>query len=511
MDNPYHHHQGQQPQSIDMLAVYGGAKEFSGDSFSFDLSQVPPSGQPLLSGSEQNLIADFFTHPDDFSSGKHVAFGYYEEPSTNTAGSSNAAEHLTPSHSLQHLNVLHDTNFGYTHNQSHNSNNVSNHFRSEDAARKSKSYSADEINSMATYSQQAMSQNDVAAATTLSGFRNNASNEGFALDGASWGAMSMSGLNASSAGGFGSDRQWLHSSVPRTATNNAPSRNSGGSLVEMVIGDMHRSAYVPTTAPQSARPFGTFGSDTSFSNGNFAGTATDHSQKVGNLLGIPLAPQAAGISPNNSHDRFRQDVPTNHGSQPNHGQQFAPQYSTAWNGAGPYSQPGSNKRPNSNSASGVKHEYDEGDDDEGDGGARKRRKSMATPFQPTHTAMYAQQYPMPPPQMPYANGPMTLPVHDVRRGPPRKKENLTDDQKRANHIVSEKKRREIINQGYRDLNELTPALAMGKSGLSRSECLMEINNYLYALQLANARIIKDLQLDPAAFAIAPPAGQTSGY
>ncbi|EMF17772.1 uncharacterized protein SEPMUDRAFT_23294, partial [Sphaerulina musiva SO2202] len=58
-----------------------------------------------------------------------------------------------------------------------------------------------------------------------------------------------------------------------------------------------------------------------------------------------------------------------------------------------------------------------------------------------------------------------------RRTSSRKKENLTDDQKRANHIISEKKRREIINQGYRDLNELTPALAMGKSGLSRSECL----------------------------------------
>ncbi|KAM3418807.1 hypothetical protein BST61_g4775 [Cercospora zeina] len=506
MDNPYHHHHGQQPQSIDMLAVYGGAKEFSGDAFSFDFNQVP-SGQPLLSGSEQNLIADFFTHPEEFSNGKHVAFGYYEEPPTNHDGSGRAPDHLAPSHALQHPSVSHDTSFAYNHNSN---DNFSAHFRTESPPRKLKSYSANDINSMATYSQQAMSQNDVAAATTLSGFRNNPSNEGFALDGASWGTMSLSGLHANSAGGYSSGRQWLHSSGPRTTTNAVPPRDSRGNLAEMAMGDMARNPYVPTTTSQpNDRPFATFGSDTSFSNGNFAGAAADHSQKVGNLLGVPMAPQAAGISPNSSHEGFRQDLPTDHGSQSNRDQQFVPQYSTAWNGTVSYSHSGPNKRQKSNSASGVKQEYEEEDRDAEE--ARKRRKSVATSFQPTHTPMYAQQYPMHPPQMPYANGPMTLPVHDVRRGPPRKKENLTDDQKRTNHIISEKKRREIINQGYRDLNELTPSLAMGKSGLSRSECLAEINNFLHALQLGNARIIKDLQLDPAVFSSPQPASQNGGY
>ncbi|CAK4028686.1 hypothetical protein AC579_8699 [Lecanosticta acicola] len=62
-----------------------------------------------------------------------------------------------------------------------------------------------------------------------------------------------------------------------------------------------------------------------------------------------------------------------------------------------------------------------------------------------------------------------------------KRETLSDAQKRDNHIQSEKKRRNIINQGYEDLNRLVPCLASGKSGLSRSECLQEIACYLESL------------------------------
>ncbi|KAF2723974.1 hypothetical protein K431DRAFT_194513, partial [Polychaeton citri CBS 116435] len=51
------------------------------------------------------------------------------------------------------------------------------------------------------------------------------------------------------------------------------------------------------------------------------------------------------------------------------------------------------------------------------------------------------------------------------------RQNLTEDQKRANHIQSEQKRRNIIKQGYDDLNGLVPSLAGGKSGFSKSEIL----------------------------------------
>lgn len=66
--------------------------------------------------------------------------------------------------------------------------------------------------------------------------------------------------------------------------------------------------------------------------------------------------------------------------------------------------------------------------------------------------------------------------------------NLTEEQKRKNHIQSEKKRREIIQQGYADLNKLVPSLAKGKSGLSRSECLHEIGQYLEVIRLGNAKM-----------------------
>lgn len=76
----------------------------------------------------------------------------------------------------------------------------------------------------------------------------------------------------------------------------------------------------------------------------------------------------------------------------------------------------------------------------------------------------------------------------ARKRGAKKRENLTEDQKRRNHIHSEKKRREIIQQGYADLNKLVPCLANGKSGLSRSECLQEIGAYLEVLSMGNAKI-----------------------
>jgi hypothetical protein len=59
------------------------------------------------------------------------------------------------------------------------------------------------------------------------------------------------------------------------------------------------------------------------------------------------------------------------------------------------------------------------------------------------------------------------------------RENLTEEQKRSNHILSEQKRRDLIKQGYKDLNEIVPAVRGG--GLSKSQVLVEAANFLEKL------------------------------
>jgi hypothetical protein len=59
------------------------------------------------------------------------------------------------------------------------------------------------------------------------------------------------------------------------------------------------------------------------------------------------------------------------------------------------------------------------------------------------------------------------------------RENLTEEQKRSNHIHSEQKRRDLIKQGYKDLNEIVPAVRGG--GLSKSQVLVEAANFLEKL------------------------------
>jgi hypothetical protein len=65
------------------------------------------------------------------------------------------------------------------------------------------------------------------------------------------------------------------------------------------------------------------------------------------------------------------------------------------------------------------------------------------------------------------------------------RENLTEEQKRNNHILSEQKRRDLIKQGYKDLNEVVPAVRGG--GLSKSQILVEAANFLEGLIEANER------------------------
>ena len=59
------------------------------------------------------------------------------------------------------------------------------------------------------------------------------------------------------------------------------------------------------------------------------------------------------------------------------------------------------------------------------------------------------------------------------------RENLSEEQKRSNHILSEQKRRNLIKRGFDDLHDLVPAIRNG--GLSKSGILTEAANFLEKL------------------------------
>lgn len=61
-----------------------------------------------------------------------------------------------------------------------------------------------------------------------------------------------------------------------------------------------------------------------------------------------------------------------------------------------------------------------------------------------------------------------------------RRDNLTEDQKRENHIQSEQKRRDLIRQGFNDLCSLVPELREG--GYSKSVVLMHAANFLEDLK-----------------------------
>lgn len=63
------------------------------------------------------------------------------------------------------------------------------------------------------------------------------------------------------------------------------------------------------------------------------------------------------------------------------------------------------------------------------------------------------------------------------------RENLSEEQKRSNHIQSEQKRRNLIKNGFDELRRLVPELRAG--GLSKSMELMEVSNFLEQVIKAN--------------------------
>lgn len=70
------------------------------------------------------------------------------------------------------------------------------------------------------------------------------------------------------------------------------------------------------------------------------------------------------------------------------------------------------------------------------------------------------------------------------------RENLTEDQKRENHIKSEQKRRTLIREGFEDLGELVPGLRGG--GFSKSAVLIMSADWLEELIQGNEALRQQL-------------------
>ncbi|POS83197.1 hypothetical protein EPUL_005278 [Erysiphe pulchra] len=68
------------------------------------------------------------------------------------------------------------------------------------------------------------------------------------------------------------------------------------------------------------------------------------------------------------------------------------------------------------------------------------------------------------------------------------RENLSEEQKRENHIRSEQKRRTLIREGFEDLNELVPGLKGG--GFSKSAVLAQTADWLENLIRGNENLRK---------------------
>lgn len=76
--------------------------------------------------------------------------------------------------------------------------------------------------------------------------------------------------------------------------------------------------------------------------------------------------------------------------------------------------------------------------------------------------------------------------------PPR--ENLTDEQKRNNHIKSEQKRRNVIKEGFDELNRVIPSLKGG--GFSKALMLTHTADFLEKLHHGNEELRKILRKNP---------------
>lgn len=115
------------------------------------------------------------------------------------------------------------------------------------------------------------------------------------------------------------------------------------------------------------------------------------------------------------------------------------------------------------------------EDDDDDRPVRKRRKSRhrVGKDSPRKAARNGKQRKISLPEEPSRKKRSSAAAQKLQR------ENLSEEQKRSNHILSEQKRRNLIKRGFDDLHDLVPEIRNG--GLSKSSVLMEAANFLEKL------------------------------
>lgn len=126
------------------------------------------------------------------------------------------------------------------------------------------------------------------------------------------------------------------------------------------------------------------------------------------------------------------------------------------------------KRKNTNDAA------DEEEDDSESAGQLKRRKRIVLNGRPVSQTVKA------------AAEDQDDRERSVSDGQKPGRENLTEEQKRSNHILSEQKRRNLIKQGFDDLCDLVPDLTAG--GYSKSAMLVQAADWLEDMLKGNEEL-----------------------
>lgn len=487
----------------------------TGSFFSFDASTLDhqPSGETILNDTEDDYLSTFFDNPNMAQQmdaydplnmfnlgGKSLSQGTFSAtPAFGHNHNNNNLDPsaLDPSHPQPHYQSSHHmTNMsGQPHHQQQQ--------QQQPGFTGHAGFLADSPSQTQT---QTMNHADINAATSLYGFTNKTmphphsfspTGSGGPLAG-SWGNInipintgSASYTAAPSAGGRAPDftahsQGWDGNGDMSHATSPQSARGAESQYLMNPFHGVQPLSNPPQQALQRQFPGVDFGSDPNFNNTHYQGR--QHSKdKSGNLLNVPLADKVRG--PYGPHAVANQHT--------------KPQNSATWGrfGTTGFSRPSDEDELASSSQARKRHK---GQDGRGTEHIKVEQtdedisvNSMAAPSsrpiaQPSSAikrrkATAGQS-------LPVSNSPPAIQGDDggeasARKRGAKKRENLSEDQKRKNHIYSEKKRREIIQQGYNDLNKLVPCLG-GKSGLSRSECLQEISSYLETLYTGNAKMME---------------------
>lgn len=86
------------------------------------------------------------------------------------------------------------------------------------------------------------------------------------------------------------------------------------------------------------------------------------------------------------------------------------------------------------------------------------------------------------PHSPHVPSPAAVGSPKPRRPSTKPRQNLSEEQRRQNHIASEKKRREQIKTCFETLQGIVPVLARGRTQLSRADAIREITAHVRAVR-----------------------------